>query len=87
MNGICDIQDVGARADAEMHAEPIINIINIIKIKGLCVNVDAQWEARIRNAAALIINIIKNKRDRSRRAKRAGENFFGGVSPILNNKY
>ena len=34
INVFCDVQGVGARADAEMHAEPIINIIKIINNKG-----------------------------------------------------
>ena len=35
MNGICGVQEDSARADAGIDAESIINIINIIKNKGL----------------------------------------------------
>ena len=34
VNGICDAQGVGARAGAEMHAEPMVNEMNMMDCKG-----------------------------------------------------
>ena len=82
INDICGVQADSARADAGIDVESIINLINIIKIKGSRVDVDTPLADRIRNAAAPEINIIRNKCHRPRRAKRAGKKI-GGASPRI----